>query len=435
MSGSVLALLIFAAMIGLIMARMHVGVAMFLTGAVGFALITNWNALFNLLNNLAWSRVSHYSLSVIPFFVLMGQLALRGGFGRSLFNGIRAWVGHRPGGLAVASIIGCGAFGAICGSSVATGATMASVALPEMRRYNYSGAIATGALAAGGTLGILIPPSVILVIYAILTEQSIGGLFLAAIVPGLIAILGYVLTVRITVAFNREAAPPTPRAEWRQRLAVLNDIWPVALIFVAVIGGIYAGVFTPTEAGAIGAFLVGALALLRGHMDREKLVRSLLETARITAMIFLILIAAEIYGAFIAVSGLTRMLTGLLVEANISPWLVLLAILAFYLIGGCVMDSLSMILIAVPVVFPVLSTLDFGLTHDQFAVWFGILTLMLVEMGLVTPPVGLNVYVINSLARDVPITETFKGVLPFIGSDLVRVMLIVLFPVLAVWWM
>lgn len=435
MSGPVLAIVLFGAMIGLIVLRMHVGVAMFVTGALGFGMLTNWHALFNLLNNLTWSRVSHYSLTVIPLFVLMGQLALQGGFGRSLFNGIRSWVGHRPGGLAIASIIGCGAFGAISGSSVATGATMGSVALPEMRRYGYSGVLSTGSLAAGGTLGILIPPSVILVIYAILTEQSIGGLFLAAVVPGVLAVLGYVLVVRLMVAKNPESAPLAPRMGWRERARVVNDIWPVSLIFLSVIGGIYLGVFTPTEAGAIGVFLVGVASLLRGEMDTRRLVESLLETARTTAMIFLILIAAEMYGSFLAVSGLTRTLTDALASAPISPYLVLLAILAFYLVGGCVMDSLSMILITVPVFYPVLSSLDFGLSHDGFSVWFGILSLILVEMGLITPPVGLNAYVINSLARDIPITQTFRGVLPFLASDLVRVALIIAFPAIALWWM
>ncbi|WEX09685.1 TRAP transporter large permease [Chelativorans sp. AA-79] len=435
MSGPVLALLLFAAMIGLIVARMHVGVAMFVTGALGFGILTSSNALFNLLNNMVWSRVSHYSLTVIPLFVLMGQVALHGGFGKSLFNGIRSWVGHRPGGLAIASIIGCGAFGAISGSSVATGATMGSVALPEMRRYGYSGVLSTGSLAAGGTLGILIPPSVILVIYAILTEQSIGALFLAALVPGILAVIGYVITVRIFVAVDPESAPLAPRVGWASRLRVVNDVWPVVLIFLAVIGGIYLGVFTPTEAGAIGVFLVAVAAFMRGEMDGSRLVASLLETARTTAMIFLILIAAELYGSFITVSGLTRMFTEALGDAQISPYLVLLAILLFYLVGGCVMDSLSMILITIPVFYPVLSTLDFGLSPDGFAIWFGILALTLVEMGLITPPVGLNAYVINSLARDIPITQTFRGVVPFLASDIVRVALIILFPALALWWM
>lgn len=435
MTGSLLALVLLIAMIGLIVARVHVAVAMFVTAALGFGLITNWNALFNLLNNMPWGRVSYYGLTVIPLFVLMGQLALHGGFGRSLFEGVRTWVGHRPGGLAIAALLGCGAFSSISGSSVATGATMGGVALPEMKRYNYSGSLSTGTLAVGGTLGILIPPSIILVIYASLVEQSIGAMFVAAVVPGLIALLGYIATVAIIVWLDPAAGPSAPRVPFRDRFRIVYDLIPITSIFAIVIGGIYLGMFTPTEAGAIGVFLVALAAFLRGELDASKVHAALMDTARTTAMIFLILIAAELYGSFIAVSGVTRAITDLIMGSDLSPYIILICILLIYLIGGFVMDAMSMILITVPVFYPVLATLDFGLSPDAFAIWFGILALIMVEMGLITPPIGLNVYVVNSIAKDVPIVQTFKGVVPFLISDIIRVGLLITFPWFALWWM
>ena len=298
--------LLFGVCLVLIALRMPVAIAMFVVGGFGFASLAGWSAFLNLLNTAPFGRVSSYTLSVLPLFLLMGQLATRSGLSRALFDAARAWVGHRRGGLAVSTVFGCAAFGSICGSSIATGATMASVALPEMRRHGYSGALATGTLAAGGTLGILIPPSVILVIYAVITEQSVGTLFLAALLPGIIATLGYAVAIAVYVRLRPEAGPVAPALPYRVRIRSLGAVWPVLAIFFAVIGGIYFGVFTPTEAAAIGAAATALVALASGRLSWSAFVSSLLETAQATAMIFLILISAEIFNSFLALSQVTR---------------------------------------------------------------------------------------------------------------------------------
>jgi tripartite ATP-independent transporter DctM subunit len=328
---------------------------------------------------------------------------------------------------------GCAGFGAICGSSLATAATMARVALPEMRRYRYSGALATGSLAAGGTLGILIPPSIALVLYALLTEQSIGKMFLAAFVPGGIAALGYIAAIMVTVRLDPEAGPAGPRAGMKERLASLVEIWSVALIFILVIAGIYRGWFTPTEGAAVGAAATGLLAVVRGGMRLDGLVESLYETAQTSAMIFLILMGAEVFNAFLALSRLPVLMADTIGASGLPPYAVLALILAFYLVLGCVMESLSMILLTIPVFFPVIAGLDFGLGPEETAIWFGILAVIVVEVGLITPPVGMNVFVINGLAGDVPMAETFRGVAPFLVSDVLRIALLVAFPALSLW--
>ena len=363
----------------------------------------------------------------------MGQFATQAGLSRSLFQAARAWVGHRRGGLAISTICGCAAFGAICGSSIATGATMASVALPEMKRYGYSGALATGTLAAGGTLGILIPPSVILVIYAIITEQSVGKLFLAALIPGIIATIGYSISIAVYVRLNPEAGPVAPSVPLRERIRSLGAVWPVAAIFVLVIGGIYLGVFTPTEGAAIGAAATGLVAIAFGRLSWESFASSLLETAQATAMIFIILISAEIYNGFLALSQIPVELADLLAASGLAPMSILVGILLVYLVLGCVMDSLAMILLTVPVFFPLVTGLDFGFSEEEIAIWFGILALIVVEVGLITPPIGLNVYVINSLADGVPLGDSFRGIVPFLLSDFVRVALILALPATCLW--
>jgi tripartite ATP-independent transporter DctM subunit len=433
MSSLVFGGLMFAVCLALIALRMPVAIAMFLVGGYGFVELSSWNAFVNLLNTGPFSRVSSYTLSVVPLFLLMGQFATHAGLSRSLFRSARAWVGHWPGGLAMATIGGCAAFGAICGSSIATGATMASVSLPEMKRYGYSGALATGTLAAGGTLGILIPPSIILVIYAIITEQSIGKLFLAAIVPGLIATLGYFIAIAVHVRLHPEAGPGGAVMPWGERLRSLGQVWPVAAIFVLVIGGIYLGVFTPTEGAAIGAAATGLVGLAYGRLGWAELRACLLETAQATAMIFMILICAEVYNSFLALSQLPTELAETLAGSGLAPMTILIGILLIYLALGCVMDSLAMILLTIPVFFPLVTGLDFGLSEEGVAVWFGILALIVVEVGLITPPIGINVYVINALAHDVKLTETFRGIVPFLISDIVRVAVIVAAPATCLW--
>ncbi len=425
--------LLFGVCLVLIALRMPVAIAMFAVGGFGFAALAGWPAFLGLLNTAPFGRTSGYTLSVLPLFLLMGQFATRAGLGRSLFDSARAWVGHRRGGLAISTVCGCAAFGSICGSSFATAATMASVALPEMKRSGYSGALATGALAAGGTLGILIPPSVILVIYAIITEQSVGKLFFAALIPGVIATLGYSVAVSMYVRFHPESAPVVPAAPLRERVLSLRPVLPVAAIFLLVIGGIYLGVFTPTEGAAIGAASTFLLASFSGRLNWAGFVTSVLETARATAAVFLILIGAEVYNGFLALSQIPVELADAFAESGLAPMSILIGILLVYLILGCVMDSLAMILLTVPVFFPVVTGLDFGLTEEEIAIWFGILTLIVVEVGLITPPIGLNVYVINSLADDVPLGDSFRGVFPFLLSDIVRVAIILAVPATCIW--
>ena len=417
----------------LISLRMPVAVAMFVAGGFGFASLAGWPAFLNLLNTVPFGRVSSYTLSVLPLFLLMGQFATRAGLGRLLFDSARAWTGHYRGGLAISTIFGSAAFGSICGSSIATGATMASVALPEMKRHKYSGGLATGALAAGGTLGILIPPSVILVIYAVITEQSIGKLFLAAVVPGIIATVGYSVAIAAYVRLKPEAGPAVAAVPIRQRIRSLGMVWPVALIFVSVIGGIYFGLFTPTEGGAIGAAATGLFAIASGRLSWAAFASCLLETAKATGMIFLILVSAQILNSFLALSQVTTELANALSGSGLSPMLILVGILLIYLVLGCVMDSLAMILLTVPVFFPLLTGLDFGYTEEQIAIWFGVLALFAVEIGLITPPIGLNVYVINSLDGETPLGESFRGVVPCLLSGLVVLALILSIPALCLW--
>jgi tripartite ATP-independent transporter DctM subunit len=423
-----LALGVFCLLMALIVIRMPIAIAMFLAGAFGFSQIAGWDAVLNLMSEAPYSRLSNYELSVIPLFLLMGQLATRGGLSHQLYRAARAWLGHYRGGIAIATIGGCAAFGAICGSSIATGATMASVALPEMRRYGYSGALATGALAAGGTLGILIPPSIVLVIFSILTEQSLGNLFLAAIIPGIIATLGYAAAIAIYVRARPRAAPPAEALAMAERLASLWSIGPVAAIFTVVVGGIYLGVFTPTEGAAVGAATTGLLAAALGGLDVRGLRLALFDTAKLTGMIFIILVGAEFYSSFLALSQTPQALARWIGEGGFAPLTVLLGIVVVYILLGCVMDGLPMILITVPVFYPIVIGLDFGMGIEALAMWFGILVLIAVEVGFITPPIGLNVYVINSMARDVPITESFKGIVPFFLSDLARIALIIAFP-------
>jgi C4-dicarboxylate transporter, DctM subunit len=428
MSGFEMGLLLFAVTLAVIALRMPVGLAMFFFGGVGYVLLVGWMPLINTLNNSTYSRFSSYTLSVVPLFLLMGQFATKAGLNRALFRAASAWFGHLRGGLAIASVGGCAMFGAICGSSLATAATMSQVALPEMRRYGYSNSLSTGTMAAGGTLGILIPPSVILVIYAVYTEQSIGHLFLAAIVPGIIATLGYMIVVAIYVRLSPDAGPAAERVSFRERFASLQEIWPVALVFALVVGGIYQGWFSPTEGGAIGAAAVGVIAWAIGGMRWRELRACLVETAETTALIFLILMGAEIFNAFLALSQMPQELGAVVGAMDAPPLLIIVAMLVIYILLGCVMDSLAMVLLTMPVFFPIILSLDLGMTVDQKAVWFGILALMAVEMGMITPPFGLNIFVINAMAPDVPMTQTFKGVLPFVLSDVVRVGIILLVP-------
>ena len=434
MSPLELGLMAFPVMLVLILLRLPIMVAMFVVGIVGqYLVLGNWLPIFAQMKTLSYSSFSSYSLSVVPLFLLMGQFASRGGLSKALFQAANTMVGHRRGGLALSSIVACGGFGAICGSSLATAATMGQVALPELRKYGYSDRLSTAVLAAGGTLGVLIPPSVVLVIYAILTEQNIAKLFIVAFVPGFLAIFGYMITVAIMVRIGGEKEIQNNPASWQERRKALAEIWPVAAIFLLVIGGIYAGWFTPTEAAAVGAGATGLLAWINGGLDRKSFEDAILETATSTAMIFMILLGAAVFNSFLAFTRLPFEAAGFVTEIGLNPWLILTIMLVVYLILGCFMDSLSMIILTIPVFFPVFQTLDFGLSPEEAALWFGVLVLIVVEVGLITPPVGLNLFVINAMAKDVALSESFKGIIPFVISDLIRVVLLAVFPVLSLW--
>ena len=416
-------------MLMLILARVPIMLSMLVVGIFGqYLILGNWNPFFAQMKTVTYSTFSNYSLSVIPMFLLMGQFASRGGMSKALFRVAKTFVGHRRGGLAQAAIVACGGFGAICGSSLATAATMGQVALPELRKHGYSNKLSTAVLAAGGTLGVLIPPSVVLVIYAILTEQNIAKLFIAAFIPGFLAIFGYMVTIWILARLWEKDEVPIKRASVAERLVALRDIWPVIGIFMLVIGGIYLGWFTPTEGAAVGASATGLYAFINGELDKDGFINSILETATSTAMIFAILLGAAVFNSFLAFSRVPFEAASFIQDMNANPWIVLSVILILYLILGCFMDSLSMIILTIPVFFPVFQTLDFGMTPENAALWFGVLVLIVVEVGLITPPVGMNLFVINKLAKDVPLSESFKGVLPFVLSDLVRVVILTAFP-------
>ncbi len=422
----------FPALLVLIFLRVPIGLAMLSIGLFGaWQVFGSVGPILNQLNTLAYSTFSTHSLSIVPLFLLMGQFATLGGMSTALFKAAEAFIGHRKGGVAMAAVGACAGFGAICGSSLATAATMGQVALPELRRAGYAGSLSTGALAAGGTLGILIPPSIVLVIYAILAEQNIAKMFAAAFIPGVLAALGYMLVIAIVVRINPSLAGRIDPIPWSERWLALMAVWPVLLIFIVVVGGIYAGIFTPTEGAAVGVATTGLLAWWRGGFTREKLLAALESTASGSAMVFLIVLGAASYNTFLALSQLPQELAAWVGELGLGPFAVLWAILIFYLIFGCVMDSLSMILLTVPIFFPMIMGLDFGLDPEETAIWFGVLVLIVVEVGLITPPVGMNLFIIQSLAPGVSIRETWRGVWPFVLSDLLRVGVLVAFPAIS----
>ena len=422
-------LLSFPVLLGLIFLRAPIGLAMLICGLGGMWIVTGSpNIILSKFKTETFTTFSSYSLSIVPIFLLMGHLAGLGGMRRALFKAAEAWLGHRRGGTAMAAVGACAGFGAICGSSLATAATMAQVALPELKRGGYAGGLSTAALAAGGTLGILIPPSVVLVIYATLTETNIAKMFLAAFVPGLLAALGYLLVIALYVRRHPESAGSLPRLPYGARLRALRDVWPVVAIFVLVVGGIYAGVFNPTEGASIGALGTGLLAWANGGLDWARLRAALMATASGTAMIFFIVLGAAFYNAFLALTQVPQTLSAWVVAQGFGPWLVLSIILIVYLVLGCMMDSLSMILLTIPIFFPVMQSLDFGLTPEEMSIWFGVLVLIVVEVGLITPPVGLNLFVINTMDGETPIGQTYRAVLWFVASDILRVILLVAVP-------
>ena len=479
----------FPVVLALIFLRIPIGLSMLVTGLCGMALVTgDMTIAFGRLRHETFSTFSSYSLSIVPLFLLMGQFATLGGLSKALFNATESWLGHRKGGVAMAAVGACAGFGAICGSSLATAATMSKVALPELKRCGYAGGFSSATLAAGGTLGILIPPSVVLVIYAILTEQNIAKLFLAAFIPGALAALGYVIVISIYVRLFPDSAGIRARRGYGERFAALLRVWPVLVVFLLVVGGIYVGLFTPTEGAAVGALGTGLIAWSNGGITRKSMADSVLATGRSTAMIFFIVFGAAFYNGFLALTQVPQEIAAWVSGQGLSPYMVLILILCFYLVLGCFMDSLSMILLTIPIFWPIVLGLDFSfvtmaelhayraqgaldagvrlapqmlegiqqnlaagleltreqikaleirgvskgalarLNTEQVAIWFGILVLVVVEVGLITPPVGLNLFVINAMDRRTPMIETYKAVTFFVASDLVRVALLFAFP-------
>ena len=433
MSPVTLALAIFAIMLVLMALRTPIAVAMFVAGCAGYIAQAGWAPLSGFLNTQAFARFASYDLSVIPLFILMGNFATQGGISKALFGFAAAVMGRFRGGLAMAAVLASAAFGSICGSSVATAATITSVALPEMKRHGYSGRLSTGTLAAGGTLGILIPPSVPLVIYAILAEQNIAKLFAAAMVPGIIAMLGYMVAIAIYVRVVPGQAPDNDTVNEKITLQTLAGVVPIGIVFVIVFGGIYGGLFTPTEGAAVGAASTFVAALLKRELTLAKLKLCFYATAEGSAMIFLIFLGADLMNAALALTQVPAQLSSLVLSWGLSPLMVVSAILLFYVVLGAVMDELSMILLTIPIFFPMIIGLDFGMPKESVAIWFGILVLMTVGFGLLAPPVGLNVYVVNSLAKDVPIAESYRGVMPFLISDVFRTLLLLFFPGISLW--
>ena len=432
MTGTAIGLTMFGAMLALMALRVPIAAAMFMPGALGYLAMTNDAALLNTLKGSAVARLTVYDLSVIPLFLLMGQFATQGGLSRALFKASAAFVGHIRGGLAMAAVLSAAAFGAVCGSSVATAATITQVAYPEMKAHGYHGRLSTAVLATGGTLGILIPPSVPLVVYAILTEQSIAKLFAAATLPGLIATLGYLVVIAVYCRVRPALATPSEALPWAERWRALLGIWPIAAIFVVVFGGIYGGIFSPAEGAAVGAFGTFVIGVAQRELGIEGIRRSFLGTAETTAMVFMIFLGADMMNAALALTQMPARIADWVGHLQVAPLAIVGAILILYVVLGCLMDELSMLLLTIPVIFPTVMALDlWGLSSEMKAIWFGILVLMTVGVGLIAPPVGLNVYVVNGIAKDVPMNETYKGVFPFLASDALRVIALLFFPTLS----
>ncbi|MFS8184852.1 TRAP transporter large permease [Pseudovibrio denitrificans] len=433
-----------AVLVFLIVIRIPIAYAMILVGGVGIALINGPMLLLSQLKTLAYGQFAIYDLSVIPLFILMGALASKTGLSQSLFRAANAWLGWMKGGTAMAAIASCAGFGAVCGSSLATASTMGKVALPELKRYNYSGALATGTLAAGGVLGILIPPSVVLIIYAVIVEANIVTMFVAAFIPGILAVLLFLAVIALYVFVNPSSGPAGGAGTREEFLAASLGVLPVLTVFGLVIGGIYFGFYNPTPAAAVGVFLVMMFGLLQRNLAFGDMIEALKETAATSGMIYLILLGAELLKIFMSRIGLPQETAAWIAGSGLEPMTVMILILLALIALGCLMDSMSMMLLVIPFFWPVLMELNggmyqgadgagYGMSTEDLKIWFGILALIVVELGLITPPVGMNVFVISALAKDTPMSQTFKGVAPFFGAELVRVAILVSFPALTLW--
>ncbi|CAA2109229.1 TRAP transporter large permease [Variovorax paradoxus] len=427
MTPDAVAVLGFVALFVLMLLRVPVGMAMGLVGVVGYSYLVGPGPALKLVGQTSMRTVTDYTFGVIPMFMLMGALVSVSGVSRELFKAANSMIGHLRGGLGVATVVACGGFAAICGSSVATAATFSAVAYPEMRRFNYPQSFSTGVIAAGGTLGAILPPSTVLAVYAILTQQDIGKLFMAGIVPGILAMAMYVLTIAIIVKLRPDWLPGGEVKPWSERFKDLKNVWAPLVLFVFVIGGLYGGFFTPTEAGGVGASGAFILGLVRRKLDGPKIREALLSATRTAAAVFTVLIGALLFGYFLTITQSPQKLTEFLTGLGIGRYGVLALIMVMYLVLGCLMDAMAMIILTVPIIYPVIVHLGFD------PIWFGVIIVMTVELGLIHPPVGMNVFVIKSVVKDVSFTTIFKGVLPFIATDIVRLVILIAFPVIALW--
>jgi C4-dicarboxylate transporter, DctM subunit len=427
MSTDVVAVIGFVVLFVLMLARVPVGMAMGLVGVGGFSYLVNGDAALKIIGHTSMRTVTDYTFGVIPMFLLMGAFVSNSGMSRELFRAANAFLGHLKGGLGIATIAACAGFAAISGSSVATAATFSTVAYPEMRRFNYPQSFATGVIAAGGTLGAMLPPSTVLAVYGIITEQDIGKLFVAGILPGALAAAMYMITVTLIGVARPGFLPSGPKSSWSERFAAVRDVWATLLLFIFVIGGLYGGLFTPTEAGGMGAGGAFIIGVLRGRLDRADIRRSLLQATRTAAAVFTVLIGALLFGYFLTVTQTPQKVTEFLTSLGIGSYGVLALIMLMYLVLGCLMDALAMVILTVPIIFPVIKELGFD------PIWFGVIIVMTVELGLIHPPVGMIVFVIKSVIQDVTFATIFRGVLPFILTDIIRLIILIAFPIIALW--
>ncbi len=427
MSTDAVAITGFVVLFALMLLRVPVGMAMGLVGVTGFGYLVGGAPALKMVGQTSMRTVTDYSFGVIPMFLLMGAFVSTSGMSRELFGAANSFVGHLRGGLGIATVAACGAFAAISGSSVATAATFSTVAYPEMRRYGYPQSFATGVIAAGGTLGAMLPPSTVLAVYGLITEQDIGKLFMAGVIPGLIAASMYMITIGVIGLVRPGFLPAGPRSKGADRLMALRDVWATLLLFVFVFGGLYGGLFTPTEAGGVGASGAFLISVLRGRLSGKDILASLLQATRTAAAVFTVLIGALLFGYFLTVTQTPQKVTEFLLGLGLGRYGVLALIMLMYLALGCLMDALAMIILTVPIIFPVITALGFD------PIWFGVIIVMTVELGLIHPPVGMNVFVIKSVVQDVNFSTIFLGVLPFIVTDLIRLVILIAFPILALW--
>lgn len=425
MSTDAVAVIGFVALFVLMLLRVPIGIAMGVVGVVGFGYLADFGPALRILAQSPIRTATDLGFGVVPLFLLMGAFATASGMSRELYAVAHGFLGHFRGGLGIATIAASGGFAAISGSSVASAATFATVAYPEMRRYGYPKPFATGVIAAGGTLGIMIPPSVVFAIYGIITEQDIGKLFIAGIIPGLIATAMYMLTINIMAFVRPEQFPAAPRVPWPERWQALRGVWAILVLFLFMIGGIYGGIFTPTEAAGMGAGGAFLISLLRGRLTVKSTIDCLVSTVRTSAAVFTILIGALIFGYFLTITQTPQKLTDFITHIGLGPYQVLFLIMLMYVALGCILDAMAMIILTIPIIFPAMMSLGFD------PIWFGVIIVMTVELGLITPPVGMNVYVINSVIKDVSLSTIFYGVTPFVITDIIRLAILIAFPILS----